>query len=122
MARTSGIGLLTAKQTLEVTTQHPAKRGDRPHGLGRRLRSMHKRITDRFRISARVYVDTMKSKVPTIGGDKCAQVFTTAYHFTKVIFGKDEKGPTVAFHFFSLCLAPSRQNEQPPIFGVSYHT
>ena len=57
---------------------------------------MHKRITDRFCISARVYVDTMKSQLPAIGGNKCAQVFATAYHFTKVIFGKDEKGPTVA--------------------------
>ena len=43
-----------------------------------------------------VTVDTMKLQLPAIGGNKCAQVFTTAYHFTKVIFCKDEKGPVVA--------------------------
>ena len=63
MARTFGIRLPTAKQTLKVTTQHSAKRGDYPHGLGRRLRSMHKRITDQFRVSARAHVDTMKSNI-----------------------------------------------------------
>ena len=31
LARTFGIGLPTAEQTLEVTTQHSAKRGDYPH-------------------------------------------------------------------------------------------
>ena len=46
--------------------------------VGWKIRSMHKRITDQFRTSARAYVDIKKSQVAAIGGNKYAQVFTIA--------------------------------------------
>ena len=99
LARTFGIGLPTAKQTLEATTQQHIRQSDGSGGISRRLRSMHKRITDRFRLGVRFYTDVMKTAVAAIGGAKFAQVFSTAYHFTTVVPMLNEKSETIGRAF-----------------------
>jgi hypothetical protein len=73
-------GLDTAKQTLKVTTQRGIRQAIHP--LHRRYRVDHlnlncKRLNDTF------YADTMFSKVKSINGNRCAQVYTNG-RFTKV--------------------------------------
>ena len=100
LSRTLCIGLPTAKQTLEATTQYGLRTSNYPHGMnGRRLRSMGMRMTQRRRLDVRFYVDTMHSDVKGIGGSKHAQVYTTSYQFTKVITHLNELQETIGSCF-----------------------
>jgi len=99
LARTFGVGLPTAKQTLEATTQQHIRQSDGSGGISRRLRSMHKGITDRYKLKVRFYTDVMKIAIAAIGGAKLASVFSTAYHFTTVIPMLNERKETIGRAF-----------------------
>ena len=80
LARKWNIGLETAKRTLLITTQ----RGIRTpvHPLHRRYRVDHLHL-NRYRLNGDWYTDTLFSKVKSIKGNKCAQVYTNG-SFTSV--------------------------------------
>jgi hypothetical protein len=80
LSRKWNIGLETAKRTLQVTTQ----RGIRTavHPLHRRYRVDHLHL-NRRRLNGDWFTDTLFSKVVSIHGNTCAQVFTNG-SFTTV--------------------------------------
>jgi hypothetical protein len=80
LSRKWNIGLETAKRTLQVTTQ----RGIRTavHPLHRRYRVDHLHL-NRRRLNGDWFTDTLFSKVISIQGNTCAQVFTNG-SFTTV--------------------------------------
>ncbi|KAI2498699.1 Reverse transcriptase (RNA-dependent DNA polymerase) [Fragilaria crotonensis] len=80
LSRKWNIGIDTAKKTLQVTTQ----RGIRTavHPLHRRYRVDHLHL-NRRRLNGNWFTDTLFSKVVSIQGNVCAQVFTNG-QFTTV--------------------------------------
>ena len=75
------IGLQTAKDTFEVTTQHGVRTAIHP--MTRRLRVDHLNL-HRPRLRGKWFMDTVLSKVKSKSGNTCANVFTQG-KFTKVI-------------------------------------
>ena len=73
LARMWGIGLETAKRTLHVTTQRGVRTAIHP--LHRRYRVDHLHL-NRRRLNGDWYSDTLFSKVMSLQGNNCAQVFT----------------------------------------------
>jgi hypothetical protein len=72
LARKWRIGLETARKTLKVTTQFGIRHA--LHPLRRRYRTDHMALRYQ-RLRTTFYTDTMFSKVTSIKGNKCAQVF-----------------------------------------------
>jgi hypothetical protein len=81
LSRKWNIGLQTAKDTLEVTTQHGIRTA--VHPMSRRLRVDHLHL-HRPRLQGMWFVDTLIAKVKSLLGNKCANVFTNG-RFTKVV-------------------------------------
>ena len=80
LARKWNIGLETAKRTLQVTTQRGVRTAIHP--LHRRYRVDHLHL-NRRRLNGDWFTDTLFSKVISIQGNLCAQVFTNG-NFTMV--------------------------------------
>ena len=80
LARMWGIGLETAKRTLHVTTQRGVRTAIHP--LHRRYRVDHLHL-NRRRLNGDWYSDTLFSKVTSLQGNNCAQVFTNG-SFTSI--------------------------------------
>jgi hypothetical protein len=80
VARKFKCGLDTAKQTLKTTTQHGVRHAIHP--LHRRYRVDHLDL-NRRRLHDTFYTDTMFSKVKSLNGNVCAQVFTNG-RYTRV--------------------------------------
>ena len=80
LSRKWGIGLETARKTLKVTTQYGIRHA--LHPLRRRYRTDHMSLRYR-RLRATFYTDTLFSKVTSIKGNKCAQVYCSG-NFLKV--------------------------------------
>jgi hypothetical protein len=72
LSRKWGIGLETAKKTLKVTTQYGIRHAIHP--LRRRYRTDHLSLRYR-RLKSTFYTDTLFSKVKSIKGNKCAQIY-----------------------------------------------
>ena len=79
--RNWNIGLQTAKDTLAATTQHGVRTAVQP--MSRRLRNDHPHLHSSL-ICGKWYADTLLSKVKSIRGNTCANVFTQG-NFTKVV-------------------------------------
>jgi hypothetical protein len=73
LARMWSIGIETAKRTLHVTTQKGVRTA--VHPLHRRYRVDHLHL-NRRRLNGEWYSDTLFSKVTSLQGNICAQVFT----------------------------------------------
>ena len=80
LSRKWNIGLETAKRTLQVTTQQGVRTA--VHPLHRRYRVDHLHL-NRRRLNGDWFTDTLFSKVTSIQGNTCAQVFTNG-NFTTV--------------------------------------
>jgi len=80
LSRKWNIGLETAKRTLQVTTQRGVRTA--VHPLHRRYRVDHLHL-NRRRLNGDWFTDTLFSKVVSIQGNTCAQVFTNG-NFTTV--------------------------------------
>ena len=80
LARMWSIGLDTAKRTLQVTTQRGVRTAIHP--LHRRYRVDHLHL-NRRRLNGDWYSDTLFSRVISLQGNVCAQVFTNG-NFTTV--------------------------------------
>jgi hypothetical protein len=74
-----GIGLETAKRTLQVTTQRGVRHSEHPMHRRYRTRQSHLRYPV---LKTRIYSDTKFSSIPGIGGDRCAQVFVTDFKWS----------------------------------------
>jgi hypothetical protein len=81
VARKFKCGLDTAKQTLKTTTQYAGVR-HAIHPLHCRYRVDHLDL-NRRRLHDIFYTDTLFSKVKSLDGNVCAQVFTNG-HYTRV--------------------------------------
>jgi hypothetical protein len=88
------IGLETAQQTLRVTTQQGIRTA--LHPITRRYRVDHIDL-NRNRLNSPFYTDSLFSKVTSLPGNKCAQVYTNG-EFTAVypMASKQEAGDTLA--------------------------
>ena len=73
LAKRWGIGLDTAHQTLELTTQKGVRRVLHPVERWYRMRQSHLHFPP---LKTCFYTDTMFSTMKSIRGNKCAQVFT----------------------------------------------
>ena len=73
LARRWGIGLETAKKTLQVTTQKGIRRVLHPTERRYRTRQAHMRYPT---LNTRFYSDTMFATTKSVRGYKCAQIFT----------------------------------------------
>ena len=80
LSRKWQIGLETAKRTLQVTTQRGVRTA--VHPLHRRYRVDHLHL-NRRRLNGDWFTDTLFSKVISLQGNSCAQVFTNG-NFTTV--------------------------------------
>ena len=80
LSRKWSIGLETAKKTLQVTTQRGVRTA--VHPLHRRYRVDHLHL-NRRRLNGDWFTDTLFSKVVSIQGNTCAQLFTNG-NFTTV--------------------------------------
>jgi hypothetical protein len=81
LLRKWNIGLQTAKDTLDATTQHGVRMA--VHPMSRRLRVDHLHL-HRPRLKGMWFLDMMIAKVKSLLGNKCANVFTNG-KFTKVV-------------------------------------
>jgi len=81
LARKWNIGLQTAKDTLDVTTQHGVRTA--VHPMSRRLRVDHLHL-HRPRLRGMWFLDTLVAKVKSLLGNKYANVYTDG-KFTKVV-------------------------------------
>ena len=81
LSRKWGIGLETAKKTLKVTTQFGIRHA--LHPLRRRYRTDPMSLRYR-RLRSTFYTDTLVSKVTSLKGNKCAQVYSSN-NFIKVL-------------------------------------
>ena len=79
LAKKWQIGLETAKRTIEVTTQKGIRTA--LHPLHRRYRVDHLHL-NRRRLNGEWYTDTLFSKVKSLQGNTCAQVFTNGNYTT----------------------------------------
>ena len=93
LSRKWGVGLQTAKDTLEVTTQRGVRTA--VHPITRQVRVDHLNL-HRPRLRGTWFVDTLKSKVKSILGNVCANVFTQG-KFVKVcpMSGRAESGKSL---------------------------
>ena len=73
LTRKWNIGIHIAKETLEVTTQHGVRTAVQP--MSRWLRVDHLHL-HRSLLQGTWFADTLMSKVNSIRGNKCANVFT----------------------------------------------
>ena len=80
LSRTWNVGLETARRTLRVTTQHGTCSAIHP--ITRRYRADHLHL-NRKRLNTTFYTDSLHSRVVSLRGNKCAQVFTNG-RFTAV--------------------------------------
>ena len=80
LSRKWSIGIETAKRTLQVTTQRGVRTAIHP--LHRRYRVDHLHL-NRRRLNGDWYTDTLFSKVISLQGNICAQVFTNG-NFTSI--------------------------------------
>ena len=80
LSRTWNVGLETARRTLRVTTQHGTRSAIHP--ITRRYRADHLHL-NRKRLNTTFYTDGLHSRVVSLHGNKCAQVFTNG-RFTAV--------------------------------------
>ena len=81
LARKWNVGIQTAKDTLEVTTQHGVRTSVQP--MTRRLRVDHLHL-HRPLLRGTWFADTLMSRVQSIRGNKCANIYTQG-KFTKVV-------------------------------------
>ena len=81
LARKWNVGIQTSKDTLGVTTQHSVCTRVQP--MMRRLRVYHLHLHIPM-LQGTWFVDTLMSKVKSIRGNKCANIFTQG-KFTKVV-------------------------------------
>jgi hypothetical protein len=80
LAKRWGLGLETARQTLEVTTQVGVRKY--VHPVTRRFKTRQQAI--RYpRLSGKFYTDTMFSPTISLRGYTCAQIFTDGYGYDK---------------------------------------
>jgi hypothetical protein len=80
LAKRWGLGLETAKRTLEVTTQVGVRKY--VHLVARRLKTRQQEI--RYpRLLGKFYTDTMFSPTVSLRGYTCAQVFMDGYGYDK---------------------------------------
>ena len=81
LARKWNVGLETAKETLSVTTQRGVRTA--VHPMSRQVRVDHLNL-HRPRLRGKWFVDTLMSKVKSVTGNTCANVFTQG-KFLKVV-------------------------------------
>ena len=81
LARKWNVGIQTAKDTLDITTQHGVCKAVQP--MTRRLRVDHIHLHIHL-LQGTWFVDTLMSKVKSIRGNKCANIFTQG-KFTKAV-------------------------------------
>ena len=93
LSRKWNIGLQTAKDTLDVTTQHGVRTA--VHPMSRRLRVDHLHL-HRPRLRGMWFVDTLIAKVKSLLGNKVANVYTNG-KFTKVVpmTARDDAGESL---------------------------
>ena len=77
------IGLEAAKRTIDNTTQMAVRDFKHTSG-GRRLKPYHW-VVNQPRLDVDVFTDTLIAKCKSLRGNKYAQVFATAFHFSRVI-------------------------------------
>ena len=75
-----GIGLAAAQTTLDVTTQSGVRYATDPIHRRLKTKQAHLRYPS---INTTVYSDTMFASLKGVGGDKCAQVFTTDFDYVR---------------------------------------
>ena len=88
LASNFGIGLDTARKTLEVTTQRGIRSVLNPT-LTRRFRTNDRQLRYR-RLAVDMFTDTMFSKVKSKRGNTCAQVFATQHGWARAYAMKKE--------------------------------
>ena len=103
-----GIGVDTARRTIDATTQRGVRTVSHP-SLSRRFRTNDRQLRYR-RLTATVYSDTLISKVKSKRGNSYAQVFATkfgwcrvfpmrlkseAHHALSLLFARDGVPPTI---------------------------
>jgi hypothetical protein len=81
LAKKWHVGLETARQTLKVTTQYGIRHSEQL--MGQRFRTDIFHLNHNY-LQTRMYTDTLFSKVLSIKGNKCAQVFCNE-DFIKVV-------------------------------------
>ena len=81
LARKWNVGIQTAKDTLDVTTQHSVRTAVQP--MTRRLR-VDRLHLHRPLLRGTWFADTLITKVKSIRGNKCANIFTQG-EFTKAV-------------------------------------
>ena len=82
LSRNWGIGLASARRTLEATTQRGVRTVLHPT-MSRRFRTNDRQLRYR-RLPVDMYTDTMFSKTKSRRGNTCAQVFSTANGWARV--------------------------------------
>ena len=97
LARKWGVGLDTARQTLQATTQYGVRKG--VHPLTRRYRVDHLDL-HRRRLNTRFYADTLFSRNQSGRQNTCAQVYTNGKFSLVCPMGRrSEVGGTLATFF-----------------------
>ena len=89
LAQNWGIGKETAKRTLEVTTQLAVR--DFRHTSGARRLKPNAWMLRYPRRDCNVYTDTMFSKVKSLRGNTCMQIFCTDFHYIRAFPMKSKK-------------------------------
>lgn len=92
VARRFRCGIETAQKTLKATTQRGVRQA--VHPLHRRYRVDHLNL-NRKRLNDTFYMDTLFSKVKSIAGFTCAQLFTNG-SFTRVYPMESKSGTNIA--------------------------
>ena len=96
LARKWNIGLESAKRTLQVTTQRGVRTA--VHPLHRRYRVDHLHL-NRRRLNGDWFSDTLFSKMQSIKGNKCAQVYTNgSFTWVHPMVSKSQIGQSLT-HF-----------------------
>ena len=95
LARKCNFGIQTAKDTLDVTTQHGVRTAVQP--IMRQLIVDHLHL-HRPLLRGTWFSDTLMSKVKSIRGNKCANIFTQG-KFTKVLpmTARSESGQSLIY-------------------------
>ena len=89
LAKRWGIGIETARKTLDRTTQLAVRNFTDSMG-GRRLKPIHYQLKYR-RLRCEMFVDIYKAKCKSLRGNTCAAVYCTPYHWIRFDPMKVEK-------------------------------
>jgi hypothetical protein len=81
LAKRWGIGIETARKTLDRTTQLAVRNFTDSMG-GRRLKPIHYQLKYR-RLRCEMFVDIYKAKCKSLRGNTCAAVYCTPYHWIR---------------------------------------